>query len=351
MSYTQTFRDTIEVSGTVRVYCSPSETGYWTTENYYETVPVEINLYVETDEFDSSVRHTSNTVDTLTGSVVAMHSAQVAAIKQSTEKISESLVNGFYNLVASDVTMKKSENNSELQSKVALLMALSKDVSDTHARMDSDLQRLYSHFSGVFRGLDEDLAKRIRELDKPAFRLALEERENLIFKPMKTLAATTADALDAGNHTTEMITTARMRSNISRVLHIMADSLRKSLSYKKKMNDSLYSSSLDSATQEFMPVAYVVTNGENLNQYTDSYYVPDIAAKDQVVASVSQYVRAQAPNEGAPVQPYEMKLIDQEFTNLVETESRMVDVSDQRSNRVYMEILKMWNNNKATLKN
>ena len=100
------------------------------TVYFQETVPVNINIHVDTTPFDQSVAIANATVDTLTGAVVSMNSSQCSAIHESGEKISNALTEGFYKLIGSELTTQISENKSVLQSKIALVIELSKDIAN-----------------------------------------------------------------------------------------------------------------------------------------------------------------------------------------------------------------------------
>ena len=82
MSYSRSFSKTIAIhySGSVSYPASQSGGSVSYSGTAYEDVVVNIN--VDTDAFDSSVRHCNNSVGALTGAVVATEGAQVASIRQ-----------------------------------------------------------------------------------------------------------------------------------------------------------------------------------------------------------------------------------------------------------------------------
>ena len=104
MSYTRSYSGSIVVSGSVSASYPASENGGTHLVTYSEEVPVTINMYVDTDPFDLSVANTGACVNGLTGAVTTMQAAQCETIRANAKKISSSLINGFYNMMKSDLT-------------------------------------------------------------------------------------------------------------------------------------------------------------------------------------------------------------------------------------------------------
>ena len=278
-----------------------------------------------------------------------MQAAQCLAIKEGSDEISEAILSGFFGMVKSDITMKQSETNSQLQSKMGLLMSLSKDISGKHLRMQDDLQRLHAHYNAIFKDLDKDLKKRIKELDKSAFQICERGKEKIVLEPSRTLVAATADAMASNNRSIEMITLSRTRYNVSKVLQTMANSIKRTVSYKKTMNDTLFPIEEIENKLEYIPVIYCVTKEDTSSQNTDKYYLPDLKEKERVISAVSKYVNSKTLEDDSNVEEKELETINREFLSIIENQSREGS-SEEKDRRVYLEILKMWNNDKAFLK-
>lgn len=350
MSYTRSYSSSITVEGSKNVHYPASEHGGYETVHFSETVPINIDITVETTPFDNSIDNASMNVDGLTASVVAMNAANCAAIAQNAKKISDSLINGFYSLINSDITVKKSENNSQLQSKTALLLALSQDVKDKHLRMSEDVERLRAHYGSIFRDLDSELAKRIMEFDKPAFNLNSGVREDIILKPLRTIGAVTASGVGGDSYSTSSISIARIRSKVSQVLNNMSESINKNLMYRRMMKDTLWKENADDEEQISIPVAYLVSDGLNSPQKDDKYYVSKNNSTEQIISTVSSFVRSELSSSGKSIPEEEMKLIDQSFSSMVEEEFMKHDNGNSYQERVYTEILRLWHNDRLDLK-
>ena len=345
MSYTQSYSTSITVSGVKQVYVSARERGGYETFPYSETVPIYIDIDVETTPFDASVLNTGLTVDGLTGSVAAMNAAQCAEISAGSRKISEHLTDGFYSMIRTDISMKQTENFSELQSRTALLLELSKATALAHQRMEEDIERLRRHYGDIFQGLNDDLEKRIQELDKPAFALSQKAKRQLLVDPVTTMGAATAEAISNTDQMAGRISIARMKKQISSALLDISESVKKSMSYKTKIGHILSSS--EEGNTEFVPVVYTRSAKETGRQF--SFYAPEMKGAESAVARVSEYVGNAGNEKWSRIKTEEQRMIDREFTNLVEAHSKNATENSEYNSRVHAEILNLWNRNKRAM--
>ncbi len=342
MSYVRNYSGTVHVSGSVSAYYPASENGGYHTVSYEQNVPVTFSVTVATEPFDQSVRNASLRVDGLTASVAAMNAANCAAIAESHEQISDSLTKGFYSLIQNDITTKKAENNTLIQTKAALLFEHSKAVKDKHDRMLSDVERERAKFGKVFRDLDNEMERRITEINRPAFTLGKKVREEVAVKPYLSSAAKTADLLGARGNNSGNIAAAGLRQKVSVVLHNLAESLNSNLKYRHMMRDILWNKSIEEDRQQsYIPVAYCVSEQISDGRYVCSCYTSDNARRDSILASVNSYV-IQKNAEARAVPNEELKLIDQAFSSMVQDSYTSSGERDEYRERVYTEICRLW---------
>lgn len=350
MSYVRTYNGNINVSGSVSVRYPASDHGGVTTARYSENVPLVFNVTVDTQQFDQSIGNAKGCVDALTGSVVAMNSAQCAVIKEATAKVSDSLTKGFFNAISSDITLKRSENSSELQSKMALLIALSKDIENAHKRMENDIERLRAHYGAIFRSLDSDLDKRIRELDKSSFKLGESIREGILYRQYRTLGASTVDGISSNGKTIGMISMARLKNNIAKVIDEISESLKKGYSYRAAMDETLWNEDTKDVTYEYVPVAYFICQNIANDQMSDNYYISPIGNNDLMLNNVREYVRSNK-EKSCNIPEDEMNLIDQAFSGMVEESANNFEKETvEYDKRVYAEMLRMWHHDRNIIK-
>ena len=182
MSYTRHYKKRIAVpySGTVsETFSYPaSQSGGTRTVNVHYSgtayEDVQVNINVDTVPFDAGVANCNKHVDTLTGSVVATESAQVASIREKAKQIGDTVVNGFFNTVRFEI----STQIVELQKRVdALLLDMhekQKKLMALKAQMEKDYHRVTEQYGKIFGELNQELDNRVHALDQPVFSSANE---------------------------------------------------------------------------------------------------------------------------------------------------------------------------------
>lgn len=353
MSYTRSYSSSIEVSGSVTVCYPPSEHGNTINVPYRDIVPVSIDVTVDTTPFDASVSGANLSVDGLTASVAAMNAANCAAIAQSAKQVSDSIIGGFYGLIRNDITTKKSETKTVIQTKTALLMEHSKAMGEKHTRMLTDFEREKAKYGMVFSELDKELERRVTDLDKAAFRLSRKIRGDVVVKPYLTVAADAADRLSAGgaDGAGSNIAVANLRQKVSAVLHNLNESLRSNLRYRHMMRSSLWNMSVDDKMQQdYVPAAYCIHEDISSGQYVCNCYTSDNAAKQDILAKVSTYACTIPAGESRAIPEEEMKLIEQAFSNMVQDSYTGKTDRTEYEERVFSEIYRLWKANNPQLR-
>ncbi len=343
MSYSRRYSSSIRVSGSIDVSYPASEHGGSKIVSYEQDVPVNFDVTVATEPFDNSINTASAHVDGLTASVAAMNAANCAAIAQCSDQISDSLISGFYNLIQSDITTKKAETNTAVQTKSALLLEHSKAVQDKHDRMLSDVERERAKFGKVFSELDKELERRIIEINKPAFKLSCKVREEVFVKPYLSAAAATADQLGVRSSSGGNVAVAGLRHKVSAVLQSLSNFLRNNLLYRHMMRDILWDKSIDSEQQlSYIPVAYCVFEDIENARSVCQCYVSDNPNRNAILACVNSYIGKSNNLESKAIPQEEMKLIDQAFSSMVQDSYSSLTGHDEYQERVYTEICRLW---------
>lgn len=174
MSYSRQMSRQIAVhySGTVSYPASEHGGTVSYSGTAYETVVV--NVEVDTDPFDASVADCGQTVDELTGSVGVMNAAQCAVISDSATRISQTLINGFFHTVRTDLGTRKAELEQTLQARLVLLRQQAETLLEKKRTMETDYQRTAARYRKLFEDLNKELENRIHEVDQPVFKLVRE---------------------------------------------------------------------------------------------------------------------------------------------------------------------------------
>ena len=330
MSYTQRFTTSVTVSGSKTVsYSYPaSEHGGSGSKTVYfqETVPVNINIHVDTTPFDQSVAIANATVDTLTGAVVSMNSSQCSAIHESGEKISNALTEGFYKLIGSELTTQISENKSILQSKIALVIELSKDIANKHGRMAEDMNRLKRHYSEVFDAID-----------------VFKARENLIKEPYTRDGVFPLQETKDISSCQTLSAVGRLRSKVSDVIKIMTGTALNTQKYLRDINTFAKPGEVKEKIKAFVPVVYceqASLNEEGCKEVV-SVFNSELDS-EELKEKIKDFVLGAQAEKWDCIQEGELKLIDQWFMNYAEQDLNNSVLEDKQ--RVYDQVMSLWKN-------
>lgn len=169
MSYTKRFCERIPVhySGTITYPASQ----YGGTKSFSGTVYEDVNIevYVDTDDFDKEVYNCSGNVGALTGSIVATEAAQIASIRQNSQKVGDSIIKGFFTTVHSEISQQIMELSTQIDTTLVHLQKLAERCKSKQLQMQGDYSRITSRYLKIFEDLNNELEHRIFELCRPVF--------------------------------------------------------------------------------------------------------------------------------------------------------------------------------------
>ncbi len=218
MSYTESYSETIHYSGSKTVSYPASEHGGTQTVHYSGDVPVHIHIHVDTDDFDRSVAGTNAALGVVTGALTAMEAAQVAEVMRAGEEISQSATHGFFRVLASEMSTSVSEFSSSMRSSAGLLAHEAQQVEQVHRQMASDYAAIRARYLRIFGRLDDELERRVCELDRSAHNIALHAMRDVVTGPYVREAART---LTEGEETS----TAQLKLQCAQAKRRAAESL------------------------------------------------------------------------------------------------------------------------------
>lgn len=165
MSYTEYHSATLRYSGSVS-YPASQNGG---SVSYSGSIPVNIAIVVKTDEFDRSVSNCNASINGLTAAVVATEVAQIEAKKESSNRIANTIIKGFFDYVGADLAQKISELASKCEATLLELMDQKKTCLEKTTQMQNDYQMISKRYAKIFEDLDRETISRIEQLDRQAF--------------------------------------------------------------------------------------------------------------------------------------------------------------------------------------
>lgn len=178
MGYRRSFTKRIAVhySGSVSYPASQNGGSVPYSGTAYEDVTVNVN--VATEPFDHSIARCNTHVGTLTGAVVATEAAQVASIRENARKVGQTIIDGFFKTVRSEISQQISELTSRINATLVHLHELARRCVDKQQQMESDYNRISARYRKIFEELNGELKNRIYELDRPTFNFRAESDRN-----------------------------------------------------------------------------------------------------------------------------------------------------------------------------
>ena len=171
MSYKRSFSKTIPVHYSGSKTVSVSEGTRSVTVNYSGTVyeNVNVNIDVDTRSFDAGVANCNDSVNLLTGAVVATETAQIVSIDRNAKKVGSTIVEGFFKTIRTEISQQIMELSQQIDSHLMHLRELAAACEAKKKDMEDDYNKTSSRYLKIFDDLNKELENRIFELNKPAF--------------------------------------------------------------------------------------------------------------------------------------------------------------------------------------
>lgn len=170
MSYSRRFTRQVTIHYSGSVSYPPSKSGG--TAHYSGTASenVIVDIEVDTNAFDAGVDSCNNSVNGLTASVGAMNAAQCLAISNNADKVSKTIIDGFFHTVRTDLSTQQAELEQTITARLGLLREQSKLLHKKQEEMQTNYQRTCEYYSKTFKDLNEELSNNIHKLDENVFK-------------------------------------------------------------------------------------------------------------------------------------------------------------------------------------
>lgn len=165
MSYSRSYSET--VSKTEHYSYPASEHGG--SGSITVTIPVDVNIHVDTIPFDTSVQHCDNNINILTGAVVATEAAEVESKNENSKKVANTIIGGFFSLIRLEISSQIAELYQNVEAQMMHLKELVQSCISKKKQMEGDYIRISSRYVKIFEDLNNELSNRVHELDNPTF--------------------------------------------------------------------------------------------------------------------------------------------------------------------------------------
>lgn len=260
MGYRRSFTKRIAVhySGSVSYPASQNGGSVSYSGTAYEDVTV--NIDVATEPFEHSVARCNNQVGTLTGAVVATEAAQVASIRENARKVGQTIIDGFFKTVRSEISQQISELSSRINATLVHLHELAKRCVDKQRQMEVDYNRISARYLKIFDELNSELKNRIFELDRPAFAFKAESDESASRFIEGPLVGTAIVSGREESSLQALIAASRSKKQAQDTICEIDRFLTKQKRLDQLLHRCILPENRESAV--YVPICYVETSGE-----------------------------------------------------------------------------------------
>jgi hypothetical protein len=350
MSYRQNYSATVHYSGSVSVSYPASQNGGSTTAHYSGDVPVHVAINVNTHPFDGSIANCNGSLDVLTGSVVAMNSAQCAAIQNTANKVSKSIIDGFFGTIKTELSQQLQALDSAIKAAFGLITEQAKAVTDQKGVMETDYNRISSRYVTLFSNLDTECYKRIYALDRQSFLFSEKVQNELLSETNRNNAALNLLEITEESSSKMFLVVSSLNRKTLDVLKTMREYITQEntialLMDSFLMNEQTHASGTLTSETVYIPAIYSESDKLDDLSLSVNAYIPDYISNEPK-SEISQKTVADCIASDImswdSISSSEREIINKELVDMTEQyfESRGED-TDQR---VYNTMLSLWQN-------
>jgi hypothetical protein len=321
--------------------------------SYSGTASANIVIHVDTTPFDSSVSNVNRHVDALTGAVVAMNTAQVAAINKTSKEVSTSILNGFFGTIKAEISQQLQALDSAVKAAFGLIMEQGKAVTQKKEQMEKDFNRISSRYVDLFGNLDAECHKRVHELDKPAFNLSEKVQKDLINEAITGEGAKNYIAINEDASSKMMLVTSSLLRKVEEVIKTLYGYITQETRITALVDSFVEDEQVSENTALLVPVIFTESdtlagNGAAGRDY--NCFIPDALPdeKNSVISGqVDSYCQGGSDARWKEAEKNSDELLDKEFRQLAETVfAGDTDAGGNSADRgrIYEKLMDMWNN-------
>ena len=297
----------------------------------------DIRFTVNTRPMAREIQSVSHNVNRVSGAVVAMQAAVIAAEKDSAERICQNVNKGFYAMMHSQISQKIAQFTSIVESKLMELGQYAAALKNIQSRMEADYNMISARYTKLFKSINNSLESRVAELDMQVFKLVDKDMKLLEGRSMINSAIFPVNQMESVMFS-QLLASSRMKSDAGTAIAAMKRYIGDAAAEQRKSGRSMENILVDSAKDMYIPVS-IVESSSPVGEPAVSYYVARSGNND-IDANIDRSVREQSYNsvlEGrwSEMNEKDMANIEAEFVNLL--------INSQEEERVREEIVKMFN--------
>jgi hypothetical protein len=346
MSYKQSYSATVPYSGSVSVSYPASEKGGSKTVSYHGEVPVNVTINVNTNPFEGSIHNCNDSIDRLTGSVVAMNAAQCAAIQQTTKEVSQSIIDGFFGTIKTELSQQLQALDSAIKAKFGLIQTQGKAVSNQKAVMETDYNRISSRYVTLFADLDRECYKRIYALDKQSFSLSEKVQKELLNESTADAAALNMLEMQEESASKMLLLAAGLYKKAREVLRILHDYITQESRLTALVNAYLFTEQAKERVSMYVPVIWAESDSLEGSGANQEHFIPSFVSqegKKEIAERTNAFCSDSTKASWYVLPKEEREGLNRELNGLAET--FFENAEEERDRRIYKTMLSLWQKN------
>ena len=297
----------------------------------------DFRFNVNTRPMANQLSSVSNNVNKVSGAVVAMQAAVIAAEKDSADRICQNVNKGFYAMMQSQISQKIAQFTSVVESKLLELAQYATALQNIQTRMQSDYNMISARYTKLFQSINNSLEARVAELDMPVFKLVDTDMKVLEGRPQMSSAKFTVNQLESVMFS-QLLATSKMKADAGKAIAAMTQYIGDAAQEQRKSGRSMEDIAVDSAEDIFIPVS-IIESASPEGEASVTCYVAR-SGNEEIDSDIDRSVREQSHNsvlqgKWGEMDGKDMAKIEAEFVNML--------VNSQVEERVKEEIIKMFN--------
>ena len=292
------------------------------------------NFTVDTSPMASEIQSVSRNVNRVSGAVVAMQAAVIAAEQEGADHVCQNVNKGFYSLMHSQISQKIAQLTSTVEAKLLELGQYAAALKAIQSRMTKDYHMISGRYTKLFKSINNNLEARVAELDMPVFKL-VDRDVKLVENRMRLNSAQfTVHQLESVL-SSQLLAASKVKLNAENTLEAITRYVKDSRTQTQKSDASMQNKKIDSVEDVFIPVSIVESTSAAGNNVVN-YYVAR-SGNPQIDKNIDASVHEQSVNSVlhgscSAISSSEMANVAMEFQNLLQSsdeDPRVKDVMSQ----------------------
>lgn len=229
------------------------------------------DFIVDTSPLAQEIKSVSHGVNRVSGAVVAMQTAVIAAEAEGAETVCKNVNRGFYTLMQSQISQKIVQLSSTVEAKLMELGQYAAALKNIQARMRADYHMISGRYAKLFKAINNNLEARVAELDQPVFKL-VDRDIRLAESRQKLNSAQFSIHQSESILSSQLLTTSKVKTDAQNTLNVITQYVKENHLQSKKSDAALQNTRVESVEDIYIPVS-IVESTSSIGHPVVNYYV------------------------------------------------------------------------------